>query len=386
MAATFEANGIKLQQASGDDDPSDVLLTGFVFPDQPQHTIPALVLKSTKDRIQQLSATVSAPLHDLENPFKITTSDTAGQGLLATVDIQPGRLILSERPLFVTRSELPASSSQIETYLQVLFARLPQVQQAIFSKLENCKFPLECGPLLGRLRTNGFTFNPYPGAPPHAGVFATLSRCNHSCGPNAFAHFNHQTWAIELRASRAIKAGEEIVISYVDVLDPCLKRRAQLAANYEFTCKCKWCTFPKSKKVESDARRTEIASWPETKLVQVLQSGSTSVQSLFGETSSQAGAVNPSALIMPTISKIVTISREGLEPFSLPHTLALSKVYAQLGDEKNYQKWRMSSRDLSLALCGESEETATASQQLDDPVNTVSGWGSYVEAQGISGA
>lgn len=104
MAATFEANGIKLQQASGDDDPSDVLLTGFVFPDQPQHTIPALVLKSTKDRIQQLSATVSAPLHDLENPFKITTSDTAGQGLLATVDIQPGRLILSERPLFVTRS------------------------------------------------------------------------------------------------------------------------------------------------------------------------------------------------------------------------------------------------------------------------------------------
>lgn len=117
--------------------------------------------------------------------------------------------------------------------------------------------------------------------------------------------------------------------------------------------------------MESDARRTEIASWPETKLVQVLQSGSTSVQSLFGETSSQAGAVNPSALIMPTISKIVTISREGLEPFSLPHTLALSKVYAQLGDEKNYQKWRMSSRDLSLALCG---------------------WGSYVEAQGISGA
>ena len=268
----------------------------------------------------------------------------------------------------------------------MLFARLPQAQQAIFSKLQNCKSPLESGPLLGRLRTNGFTFNPYSSAAPHAGVFATLSRCNHSCGPNAFAHFNHQTWAIELRASRAIKAGEEILISYVDVLDPCMKRRTQLAANYEFTCQCKWCMLPKPKKAESDARRAEIASWPESKLVQVLQSDSASAKALFGDTGSQAGAANPSALIMPTVSKVVTVSREGLEPFSLPHALVLSKVYAQLGDEKNYGKWRTFSRDLSLALCGESEETGTANQQLNDPAHTIPGWGSYVEAQTISGA
>ncbi|PVF95294.1 SET domain-containing protein [Serendipita vermifera] len=361
MSEVIEGNGIRLEEVKDDGDPNDLLLTGFIFPDQPNHTIPAFVLKQTKDQVQSLAASTRSPEVTANGraPYSLAKSDTAGQGMFAAGLLKTGDLILSERPAIVTRSQFPADIAQIESYLSILFARLPVAQQNAFSRLQNCKSPLEAGPLFGRLRTNGFTFSPYPNAPPHVGIFFDFSRSNHSCGPNAFAHFNLNTWAIELRASRAIKAGEEIFISYVDVLQDSLKRRAQLATLYDFTCQCKWCTLPKVKLKESDSRRADILNWPK---VPVFHSWRSSEE--FGN--------DPSDMIMKSIQRIVVATKEGLEPFTLVDVTNLFSIYAVLGDEKNFRKWRNTARDLLLARNGITADFKTATEETEEASKKVS--------------
>ncbi|KIM33190.1 hypothetical protein M408DRAFT_14040 [Serendipita vermifera MAFF 305830] len=374
MSAIIEGNGMKLQQADENSDPNDLLLTGFTFPDKPDLTIPALVFKKTKDAVQKLALSSNPVDRPSSIPYNLTRSTTAGQGMFATEDITTGSLILTERPILVTRAEFPAESQlAIEPYLQVLFGRLTQPHQVLYSNLQNCKSPLEAGPLVGRLRTNGFTFSPYEGSPPHAGVFPNFARCNHSCGPNAQARFNYTTWAIELRATRSIQQGDEIFISYVDVLQPSIKRRAQLAAAYDFTCRCKWCTLPRAKLAESDARRADIAGWSQVKL-QMGDGSAAPPDFLAWRNSDTFAKMHPSALIQSSLGKVVAATREGLESFMWMHVMTLYKVYALLGDEKNFRKWRTTFRDLILANLGVTPEFETANRQLDDPVNTVPDW------------
>jgi len=62
---------------------------------------------------------------------------------------------------------------------------------------------------------------------------------NHSCKPNAFpVYINGQQ---KIRALTSISKGEEIFISYIDIGDSCLGRKAQLKKNYMFECKCERC-------------------------------------------------------------------------------------------------------------------------------------------------
>ncbi|KAG8840927.1 hypothetical protein FRC20_005347, partial [Serendipita sp. 405] len=106
MSVAYEGNGVRLQEANDSGDPNDLLITGFIFPDQPNHTIPAFIYKQTKDRVQQLAASCNAPASSKSStaPFRVADSNTAGQGLFSVEDLSPGSLILSERPMFVTRA------------------------------------------------------------------------------------------------------------------------------------------------------------------------------------------------------------------------------------------------------------------------------------------
>ncbi|CAG8705154.1 14891_t:CDS:2, partial [Acaulospora colombiana] len=273
---------------------------------------------------------------------------------------EPKVIRLYKRLMAAYNQQFPADIAQIESYLSILFARLPVSQQNAFSKLQNCKSTLEAGPLFGRLRTNGFTFSPYPNAPPHVGIFFDFSKANHSCGPNAFARFNLNTWAIELRASRPIKAGEEIFISYIDVLQDSIKRRTQLATLYDFTCQCKWCTLPKVKLKESDSRRADIINWPKAPVFQSWRS-------------SEEFQNDPSDLIMKSIQRIVVATKEGLEPFTLVDATNLFSIYAVLGDEKNFRKWRTTARDLLLARNGITADFKTATEEIEEPDKKVIG-------------
>lgn len=62
---------------------------------------------------------------------------------------------------------------------------------------------------------------------------------NHSCDPNA--HYVFKRGAMEYRALKDIASGEEVTVSYVDVIEGTGKRRAILLQSKHFICHCDRC-------------------------------------------------------------------------------------------------------------------------------------------------
>ncbi|CDJ65680.1 hypothetical protein, conserved [Eimeria necatrix] len=73
------------------------------------------------------------------------------------------------------------------------------------------------------------------------GLFQLGSMTNHSCWPNAESDFPLSKPALEVRALRPIKNGEEVTVSYIDEALPLHERRQILQANYGFSCTCPRC-------------------------------------------------------------------------------------------------------------------------------------------------
>lgn len=134
---------------------------------------------------------------------------------------------------------------------------------------------------------------------------------------------------------------------------------------------------------ESDARRTEIANWSQIKLQ--IGDGSAAPPDFLAWRTSDKFTAYPTELIQSSVGKVVAATREGLQPFMWMHVMTLYKVYALLGDEKNFRKWRTMFRDLIVVNLGVTSEFQTANRQIEDPANTVQDWNNWtlaVEANG----
>ena len=75
------------------------------------------------------------------------------------------------------------------------------------------------------------------------GLFPLFSFFNHSCSPNACYMVVDD--AMVVRASTDVKAGEQLLISYIGprVLQPLEQRREYLESSYGFDCRCPRCLF-----------------------------------------------------------------------------------------------------------------------------------------------
>lgn len=75
-------------------------------------------------------------------------------------------------------------------------------------------------------------------------LYALQSACNHSCEPNAKAHFLHNNFKLSMIAQRDIAVGEEILVSYLDdctLASSRYTRQKILMGNYLFKCTCSKC-------------------------------------------------------------------------------------------------------------------------------------------------
>lgn len=72
------------------------------------------------------------------------------------------------------------------------------------------------------------------------GLWILPSFVNHSCSPNA--RRLHIGDRVIVHASRDVKAGEEIVFAYFDVLAP-VKKRKEMSKRWGFECRCERCRF-----------------------------------------------------------------------------------------------------------------------------------------------
>jgi len=80
-------------------------------------------------------------------------------------------------------------------------------------------------------------------------LISRFHQLNHSCAPSAKPAFTSGTAELHLVATRDIKAGEEITVSYVDTskrskdnaMEARRRRRMELARGWHFACSCTRC-------------------------------------------------------------------------------------------------------------------------------------------------
>ncbi|KAG5643118.1 hypothetical protein DXG03_001544 [Asterophora parasitica] len=89
--------------------------------------------------------------------------------------------------------------------------------------------------------------------------FGSANHEHHSCAPNAEYKWDLMSVALYVRAVQPIKKGEQVFITYCDLLQPRAKRQEKLQSKYSFKCSCPCCALPDDQSALSDARRTEVS-------------------------------------------------------------------------------------------------------------------------------
>ncbi|KAI5894541.1 SET domain-containing protein [Schizophyllum commune H4-8] len=193
------------------------------------------------------------------------------KGVFATRRLKQGELILAERPLvmvpraMVSGDEILATSmipgsAERAAWLDVLVQRMLPDRREVLLRLTHAPAGDKLS-AIDLIRANGLTVNGYTlpeteGADGrYVAVYETLSRANHSCRPNAHFAFHKPSFSVRLRALRDIKAGEEILISYVPPEAPYAQRQEELA-HYGLSCACGVCDEGPS----ADERRARLAA------------------------------------------------------------------------------------------------------------------------------
>ncbi|KAF2122708.1 hypothetical protein BDV96DRAFT_639275 [Lophiotrema nucula] len=192
------------------------------------------------------------PIKELGIPiFETKDIPGKGRGLIARFNISPGTRILCEKPIFTSG---PMPIPQLQVTLAAKLKALPKAAQRQFLSLHN-NFPGKY-PFSYTFKTNALPCGPDS---PVGGVYPTICLINHSCIPNSHNNWNSDAKHETIYATRPIKAGEEITISY-DRGGPANERRATLKSSFGFECDCRICSLAPSELQASDARRVQIQS------------------------------------------------------------------------------------------------------------------------------
>ncbi|XP_029449811.1 histone-lysine N-methyltransferase SMYD3 [Rhinatrema bivittatum] len=90
-----------------------------------------------------------------------------------------------------------------------------------------------------KVTCNSFTISDGEMQEVGVGLYPSMSLLNHSCDPNCVIVFEGR--CLLLRTIREIQLGEELTISYIDVMMPTADRQIQLKRQYCFECTCNRC-------------------------------------------------------------------------------------------------------------------------------------------------
>ncbi|KAG9246811.1 hypothetical protein BJ878DRAFT_256001 [Calycina marina] len=183
-----------------------------------------------------------------ETLWRIDTIPGKGKGLFATQELAPGTLILNESPV-VTTDGINSMETAEKDIARALRTKDKESQRAYLSLHNN--FPTERKAILSNIiRSNGYPLGPNSEV---GGVFLNISRCNHSCRPNAKHSWNRTSQTQTVYSLRTIAAGEEITLSYLSG-GASKERQASLLQNFQFRCTCDLCSLPADELKASDAR------------------------------------------------------------------------------------------------------------------------------------
>ncbi|EEB92650.1 hypothetical protein MPER_08809, partial [Moniliophthora perniciosa FA553] len=149
---------------------------------------------------------------------------------------------------------------------------------------------------------------------------------NHSCQPNVDIGWDSPAFAMILRASRDIKAGDELCISYIsNLLSPTASRQRDLRS-YGFQCTCGRC----SNSSISDARSEEFREINKPKAMMIEGDSRAGLRTLREEH------------VDPMIRAIKLLEQEGLTSIEEYGNMLsrTSQASASILDKKSEQKYK----------------------------------------------
>lgn len=224
---------------------------------------------SLRDIYGQQSVSVGSPKSNLLYGCCVKPTPGKGLGIFAEEDVLAGEAIIAEKCSLVHG---PLTEEQDARFwcdpknigrqfdLVRNFMNLSQEDQSDIMSLYNChekKFPSRnwspgeypSGPTLaGKFLTNRFRISSKL-----TGIFFRCAIINHSCDPNCTFYIEvnglidvEDQWLV-IEASRDIKAGDELTISYIPCDDSFGERQAFLSLCYGFKCVCSWCVEEKAR-------------------------------------------------------------------------------------------------------------------------------------------
>ena len=189
-------------------------------------------------------------------PLEVLNTRAKGLGTFATSFIPPGSFIFGEHPVMLA-PYLPGVSVPLADMYTKIFESLPKSSLALVSSLatlhqdDGRSKSASLSFYENVMKTNSVVINllnptdgPHPELLAHRALFLRLSRCNHSCDPNATWSWDAQTLRLTLSALHPILPQEEITISYIVPSKNQAALREELKISYGFDCICEKCTLP----------------------------------------------------------------------------------------------------------------------------------------------
>ncbi|XP_019729317.1 N-lysine methyltransferase SMYD2-B-like [Hippocampus comes] len=106
--------------------------------------------------------------------------------------------------------------------------------------------------LFSQVSCNGFTIEDEELSHIGTAVYPDVALINHSCVPSVIVTFKGPN--AEVRAVKDMKAGDEVLISYIDLLYPTDDRNGRLRESYYFSCDCAECHTKSKDKLKLKVR------------------------------------------------------------------------------------------------------------------------------------
>uniref|UniRef100_A0A672ZTP8 [histone H3]-lysine(4) N-trimethyltransferase n=1 Tax=Sphaeramia orbicularis TaxID=375764 RepID=A0A672ZTP8_9TELE len=209
--------------------------------------------------------------------------------------------------------------------------------------------------LFSQVACNGFTIEDDELSHLGTAVYPDVALVNHSCLPSVIVTYNGTL--AEVRAVQDMKTGDEVLISYIDLLYPTDDRNNRLRESYYFTCDCQECKSKSQVRVRkrSDpiepevinnmvryARKTirefRAVKTPPSELLEICQQSLEEMGAVFEDSNVymlhmmyQAMGV---CLYMQDVDGAIRYGEKILKPYGKiypPYSLNVSSMYLKLG-------------------------------------------------------
>ncbi|KAF9443973.1 SET domain-containing protein [Macrolepiota fuliginosa MF-IS2] len=333
--------------------------------------------------------------------FKIRDAKDKGLGVFATTSIPSRGTVFIEHPTIITPYLLGVSVPLAEMYTE-LFETLPKPAFALATSLTTLhqdspktKPSSQVSSLPppsfyeDLMQTNSVAIDlqvpcdvPHREIVTHRALFLLLSRCNHSCNPNAAWSWDSSTLTLSLTALRPISPGDEVTISYIPPSPDHTMRQRVLQNAYGFDCTCEACTLPP---YEANSRNT--ANIPEKSAIEEDNCDSDSDESAvycllptFEEWCADP-TLPDHILINAHKNALYEIELQNLHSLqstpSIPtgataqaidhHVEAIAMCYGALGDVMNFRKWIAIAKEARVRSGAHREQKIVFNRWLSNP-------------------